>query len=171
MRTTAHALESFSSLHAPNPNQNATKLVTTIGLRPSIPATALLLVVQSPALGQLLLMLDSASFHVEACRRHLLHHLTTKLQFCVVFIIFPSCRCTSFCLGPLDLSSRSPGLPSSTARGLLLACALLCAVQDCMSACRTRLAANPRDPQGGAQTGRSPGGAGGKLSLTSSETK
>ena len=29
-------------------------------------------------------MLESAAFCVEACRRHLLHHLATKLQFCVV---------------------------------------------------------------------------------------
>ena len=43
--TTAHALESFSALHAPNPNRYTTKLVTTLRPQLSSPATALLLVV------------------------------------------------------------------------------------------------------------------------------
>ena len=62
------------------------------------------------------------------------------------------------CLGPLDLSPHSLGFPSSIAWGRCLACALLCATQGRMSACRTRPATNPGGPQGGAQTGRSPGG-------------
>ena len=76
MRTTAHALESFSTLHAPNPNQNATKLVTTIGFRLSLPPTVLLLVVT-------LQCLDSSSgcssLHPSALKLrlpHLLHQLT-----------------------------------------------------------------------------------------------
>ena len=40
-----------------------------------------------------------------------------------------------------------------------------------MSACRTRPEANPGGPQGGAQTGRSLGGAGRKLSRCGSEAK
>ena len=64
------------------------------------------------------------------------------------------------CLGPLDLSPCSLGLSSSAGSGGCLSCALLCALQGRMSACRTRPAANPGGPQGGAQTGRSPGGGG-----------
>ena len=115
----------------------------------------------SPALGQLLLMLQSAAICVEDRRRHLLRHLTPALQFCVVSSFLPA---PLSCLGPLDPSPCSLGLSSHAGSGGCSTCALLCALQGRMSACRTRPAANPGGPQGGAQTGRSPGGgAGGKL--------
>ena len=54
---------------------------------------------------------------------------------------------------------------------LLLAAPLL-PLNSLVSVCRTRLEANPGGPQGGAQTGRSPGGgAGGKLHQPGFETK
>ena len=102
-------------------------------------------------------------------------HCIVSLQFAILL------RFSSFlhrvvtptsCLGPLDLSLHSLGFPSSIARGRCLACALLCATQGRMSACWTRPAANPGGPQGGAQTGRSPGGgAGRKLSRPRFEIK
>ena len=110
----------------------------------------------SPALGQLLLILASASVRVEDRLHHLLHHLATKLQFCALSLFLPA---SMLCLGPLALLPRSSGLSSSTARGRCLAYALLCVAQGRMSACRTRPAANRGGPQGGTQTGRSPGGA------------
>ena len=64
------------------------------------------------------------------------------------------------CLGPLDLSPCSLGLSSFVGSGGCSSCALLCAALGRMSACRTQPAANPGGPQGGAQTGRSPGGGG-----------
>ena len=105
-------------------------------------------------------MLESASLHVATCRHHLLHPFTPVLQFCLFFIVFPSCRCTNLYLSPLDLSPWSLGLSSSPRSGSCSSFALLCAMQGCMSACRTEPAANPGGPQGGAQTGRSPGGGG-----------
>ena len=123
----------------------------------------------SPTLGQLLLVLESASIRAEARRHHLLYNLTPVLQFCALssFLLAPM-----LCLGPLDLSPHSLGLSSSPGSGGCSSCALLCALRGRMSACRTRPAANPGGPQGGAQTGRSPGGgAGRKLSRPRSETK
>ena len=49
----------------------------------------------SPALGQLLLMLESSSFRVEARFHHLLHRLTADCNSASFFIVFPSCRCTN----------------------------------------------------------------------------
>ena len=93
----------------------------------------------------------------------------------------PVCHCTSFfhcaatpgsCLGPLDLSPRSLGFSSSARSGRCSSSARSCAAQGRMSACRTRPAANPGGPQGGAQTGRRwGGGSGRKLSRPCSETK
>ena len=146
---------------------STTKPVTT--LPSTILATASLAPrCHSPALGQLLLILAFASVRVEDRLHHLLHHLATKLQFCALSSFLPA---PMLCLGPLALLPRSSGLSSSAARGRCLACALLCAAQGCMSACRTRPVANPGGPQGGAQTGRSPGGAGRKLSRPRFETK
>ena len=62
------------------------------------------------------------------------------------------------CLGPPDPSPHSLGLSSTLDSGGCLSCALICAVQGRMSVCRTGPAANPGGPQGGAQTGRRPGG-------------
>ena len=90
-------------------------------------------------------------------------HCIVSLQFAILL------RFSSFlhrvvapmlCLGLLDLSPRSSGLSSSATQGRCFSCALLCAALGRMSACRTRPAANPGGPQGGAQTGRSPGGGG-----------
>ena len=120
-------------------------------------------------------MLESASF----CAGSL-----SSPSCCIVSPPSHSSFCNSalfprFCLHHCPVSVRLtyrhafPGpLFLSLARGRCLACALLCASQGRMSACRTRPAANPGGPQGGAQTGRSPGGgAGRKLSRPRFETK
>ena len=62
------------------------------------------------------------------------------------------------CLGPFDPLPWSLGLSSSLRSGGCFFCALLCAVQGHMSACRTEPAANPGGRQGAAQTGRRWGG-------------
>ena len=133
---------------------STTKPVTTL---PStiLATTSLASRRHSPALGQLLLILASASVRVEDRLHHLLHHLATKLQFCALSSFLPA---PMLCLGLLDPSPRSLGFSSSPLRGRCSSCALLCAAQGHMSACRTRPAANPGGPQGGAQTGRRPGG-------------
>ena len=56
----------------------------------------------SPALGQLLLMLESAAICVEDRRRHLLRHLTPALQFCVVSSFLPA---PLSCLGLLTIAA------------------------------------------------------------------
>ena len=117
-------------------------------------------------------MLESASFHVATCHHHLLHHLTPVCNSVPFFLVFHRVVAPVLCLGSLEPSPCSLGLSSSPGSGGCSSCALLCAVQGCMSAFRTELAANPGGPQGGAQTGRSPGGgAGRKLSCPRSETK
>ena len=91
-------------------------------------------------------------------------HCIVSLQFAIQLRFSSFFHCVAApipCLGPLDLSPYSLGLSSSTGSGRCSSCALSCAVQGRMSACRTRPAANPGGPQGGAQTGRSPGGGGG----------
>ena len=79
----------------------------------------------------------------------------------------------SSCLSLLNPAPRSLGFSSSTQSGRCSSNARSCAAQGHMSACRTRPAANPGGPQGGAQTGRrwGGGGAGRKLSRPGFETK
>ena len=67
---------------------STTKLVTTLRLRLSSPATVLLLVVTLQRLDSSSGCSILSSFHVEARRHHLLHRLVTKLQFCFVSSFF-----------------------------------------------------------------------------------
>ena len=100
-------------------------------------------------------------------------HSIVSLQFAILLhfaSFFHRVVASASCLGPLDHSPCSMGLSPALGSGGCSSCALLCAAQRCMSACRTRVAANPGGPQGGAQTGRRWGGAGGKLSQSGSET-
>ena len=113
-------------------------------------------------------MLDSSSLHVEARLHHPLHRLFPSCNSALFSSFFLRVVAPASCLGPLDPSPRSLKLPSSVPRGCCSSCALSCASQGRMSACRTRPAANPGCRQGAAQTGRRwGGGPGGKLSLTS----
>ena len=89
--TTAHALEPFSTLHAPNPNLNWLPL----GLRPSSTIDSLARRRHSSTLGQLLLVLEPSSFRVETRRHHPLHHLTPICNSASFFLLVSSCRCTS----------------------------------------------------------------------------
>ena len=68
----------------------------------------------------------------------------------------------SSCLSLLNPAPHSLGFSPPSHRGRCFTSARSYAAQGHMSACRTRPAANPGGPQGGAQTGRRPGGGGWK---------
>ena len=101
-----------------------------------------------------------------------LHRLTPVCHPAALLLLSPACSRTNILSWSLDLSPPSLGFSPSTQSGRCSSSARFCAAQGRMSACRTRPAANPGGPQGGAQTGRRPGGgAGRKLSRPRSETK
>ena len=158
MRAATRALASFPAQDSPNPNLNW----LPIGLRPSSTIDSLARCRHSSALGQLLLVLSLRPSALTIVFHHPLHHLASVCNS-VSFSSF--CRCTNLCLGLLDPSPHSLGFSSSAQSGRCSSSARSCAAQGHMSACRTRPAANPGGPQGGAQTGRRwGGGAGRKLS-------
>ena len=99
---------------------------------------------------------ESASFCVEDCLPPSAASSRSNFAILRCFFIF---ACTIVLSWSTDASPPSLGSLFLRCSGRCASCALSCASQGRMSACRTRPAANPGGPQGGAQTGRRWGGA------------